>query len=65
MKVRCERDGTVFNTEPQPYPLSGFQTKRNDKNGDKVIDCPTCGRGYFSDGNGNYVGDRKLTILEI
>lgn len=53
--VKCERDGTVFTVIPKDYPLPG--------NIDKLIDCPTCGRGYFLEPDGTWMSDRPLTFL--
>ena len=53
--VKCERDYTVFTVIPQDYPLPGSI--------DKVINCPTCGRGYFLEPDGTWMSDRPLTFL--
>jgi uncharacterized C2H2 Zn-finger protein len=44
---RCPKDRTVFEAEPVPYPRPGRQSKHNCADGDKFIECPTCGRRYF------------------
>ena len=56
MKVRCERDGTVW------------EAKIRQIGGHEFIDCPTCYRGYYfelsEDGKDTWMSDRPLTILE-
>jgi hypothetical protein len=71
MLVKCERDGTKFEATVQPYPSKGSQSEYYDKDGDKRIVCPTCGRAYFHYNSGEEAGgktgwhsDRQLTILE-
>jgi hypothetical protein len=75
MEARCERDGWVFTAKPKPYPTQGRQTTLYDVDGDQVIDCPCCHRGYFRHNGGSDVlelglpndkrwhSDRPLTIL--
>ena len=58
MKVRCERDGTVFVANIRSYP---FEAKVPT---DKVIDCPVCKRRYFLEQNGKFEADRTLTVLK-
>lgn len=47
MKVKCERDETVFEATPKPYPNTDCQTCSHNAEGDLYISCPTCGRWYF------------------
>lgn len=47
MKVRCERDKTVFEAVIEPYPNQDRQTHFYDQHGDRRIICPICGRVYF------------------
>lgn len=76
MKVKCLRDNTIFDAIISPYPTER-QTRFMDKDGDKYIECPTCGRRYFHYNEGKdlqdvepkdrKVGwhvDRPLIILE-
>lgn len=76
MRVRCEKDNTVWEATPEKYPRPDVQSKYYDKNGDRVINCPTCCRGYFFYNGGSdlikigeadktgWHSDRPLTILE-
>jgi len=64
MKVKCERDGTIFEAIPKKYPSEKKQTTFYRKDGDLYIDCVMCCRRYFLYGNsGDFISDRKLTIL--
>lgn len=72
MKMKCERDDTIFDAVPQPYPLPEKQSGHYDPvNGDQYIQCPTCGRRYFfynggentvgrENQNGHWYADRRL-----
>ena len=70
MKVRCERDGTVFEVEPAVYPLPAYPMSKERCEEDgyrfpcRCINCPICGRGYFQEIDGRWMSDRPLTILE-
>lgn len=70
MLVKCERDGTIFSATVVPYPSPHRQSKFHSKDGDRFIECPTCGRRYFYQDGVNFddeigwVSDRQLTILE-
>jgi hypothetical protein len=76
MLVRCEKDGSTFETVPEPYPLPNHQSKHYDVNGDRRIVCSTCGRAYFfyngvdtaekisAQAQGKWYSDRPLTILK-
>ena len=57
MRVRCNRDGTEFEAVPQPYPTSSRPSRMYDKDGDKRILCPTCGRAYFHYNEGQDLSD--------
>ena len=56
IKARCERDRTEF----VALVHTGFTPA-----GETMwVNCPTCGRGYYSqDGGKTYVSDRPLTLL--
>ena len=47
MKVRCERDGTVFEARPLPYPSATCRRHDFNTGGDLRINCPRCCRSYF------------------
>jgi uncharacterized protein with PIN domain len=74
MDVQCLRDNTIFEAVPEPYPGPQIQTHLYDMNGDKFIECPTCGRRYFYYNHGTdleenelklgWFSDRELRILE-
>ena len=70
MKVKCERDGTVFEVQPRMYPSSEYPWKKEFCKEEgytypcRVIYCPTCGRGYFHEVDGRWMSDRPLTIIE-
>lgn len=51
--VRCERDQTEFETTPRPSLVPKEQ----------IIDCPTCGRGYYGTVKGGFWSDRELKII--
>lgn len=57
MKVRCLRDDTMFDAVIKPYPTSNKPSTMYDKDGDKYIDCPTCGRRYFHYNSGSQLAD--------
>lgn len=71
MKVRCERDGTEFEAVPRKYPSEKYPFSVNQCQEEgyafpcRVIDCPTCVRGYFQETDGRWVADRPLTVLEV
>jgi hypothetical protein len=64
MLVKCERCQTEWDVTPHPYPSKGCQTTHSNSKGDQCIDCPTCGRGYFLEEDGQWICDRPLTVLK-
>ena len=70
MKVKCARHGTIFDVEPRAYPMPEYpwSKERCEDEGymypARVIDCPVCGRGYFQEADGRWIGDRELIIIE-
>lgn len=70
MRVKCPRDDTTFDVEPRVYPHPDYlwSKERCEEGGYAhpclVIDCPTCGRGYFKDADGVFRSDRDLTVIE-
>lgn len=58
-QARCERDATVFTATPRPYPGGKKQSTCIDEDGDQILDCPTCKRGYMF-----YNGGSDLEILD-
>lgn len=57
--VRCDRDFTILAAVPQDgwnYDAEG------NKKPAQHIECPTCGRRYFKEGD-KYVSDRDLKFL--
>ena len=70
MRVKCKKDNTEFDAAPRPYPSRLYQPKDFNLEGDMILDCPTCGRGYFlynggplTEGLEGWHSDRPLTIL--
>jgi hypothetical protein len=64
MLVQCAADGTTFEAHEAPYPGEGRQTHLLSKDGDRVIECPTCARRYwFYDATGRWTADRDLKIV--
>lgn len=70
MKVRCERDGTVFEAEPKQYPTKERSMSEAwcDDLGYaypcRTITCPTCRRMYFHLAGDYWLADRGLTIID-
>lgn len=69
MKVKCNRDQTVFEVEPREYPAPGMSLSMEECREEgyayptKCIDCPTCHRGYFLYIDGIWRSDRELITL--
>jgi hypothetical protein len=61
--VKCEQDGVLFLATPRTY-ISRADFRDIEKIGRKFIECPRCHRRYFSDGDANWIADRKLTIVQ-
>jgi hypothetical protein len=65
MIVRCKRDGTIFAAFPQSTTIPVWNDTTVTHKTTSTITCPTCGRRYIREDNGDYVSDRKLTVLKI
>jgi hypothetical protein len=61
IRVRCERDKTVFDAVPVLGWSHDFVIDKPVKR--LTITCPTCNRRYVQDDDGRYQCDRPLTIL--
>ncbi len=63
MKVQCRRDNTKFDATIVPYPSIEKPSTHYTEQGDRYIECPTCGRRYFMTDSHEYYADRPLLIL--
>jgi hypothetical protein len=63
-KVKCERDGTIWEAIGFPYPTKDRQTNFNNKDGDRFIECPKCARRYFlvDAAGAKFINDRERNM---